>query len=932
MKRGANKITSLSTLLLLSSLVVAACSSGSSDDDSTVADAAPGTPDAAHPTPDAAPDAAPGTPDATPPPDAEPGTPDATPTPDAAPPDASPPDATPPPPLPVCGNGGVEALEACDDGGNMPSDGCDAECAVEPGYTCSGTRSVCTPICGDMILVGAEGCDDGAVLPGDGCSATCTVERGYACTGIPSVCSAICGDAIVAGAETCDDGNTVASDCCDPGCHAEPGCESEINDTAPAADPVDTHFINDVVTGFIAPEGDVDFYVLTLPAGATSYALHLQTVDGPVSNCASDHIDSDIRLDDANGATLGENDDAGGNYCSIVDHDVPPGTYFIRVAAATAAAAGDRSFDYRLSLTATAVVCGDGTRTGGEACDDGNTIDGDGCSSVCTIDSTPETEPNDGPGTASGPLVPTSPAQGAISPIGDKDFYSFVVGMRSDVRLETFDLGGPGHCAAPVDTLIKLFGPDGTTQLVSDDDDGPGNCSAINPTSDAAARHLAPGTYYVSVEEFGNNALLPGYLLFVRFEAVCGNGVVERDEECDGTPGCTDACERVQVCGDGFIDAPETCDDGNTTAGDGCSATCAVESFPEVEPNDTAATAGGPLVTLAPAQGAITPVGDKDFYSFVLTQRSDVRLETFDLTGVGHCASTVDTMLRVYAPDGTTELVSDDDDGPGNCSTINPTADAAVRHLAPGTYYVNVEEFGNNALVPGYLLFFAIDAACGNGVVERDEECDGTPGCLPSCERVQVCGDGFVDAPEQCDDGNTSAGDGCDPTCQREQVCGNGTIELPEGCDDGNTTSGDGCTATCTLEPGHAYESEPNNSSATANPGDPLVRVHARINPAGDKDFYRIKLSQTGGIRVETFDNALTLGTCASIDTIIKLYAANGTTQLATDDDGGPGNCSKIDPATQTGAANLPAGDYYVSVEAYNNALIAGYQIVITIL
>lgn len=32
------------------------------------------------------------------------------------------------------------------------------------------------------------------------------------------------------------------------------------------------------------------------------------------------------------------------------------------------------------------------------------------------------------------------------------------------------------------------------------------------------------------------------------------------------------------VCGNGVIEAPETCDDGNTTAGDGCSATCQLES------------------------------------------------------------------------------------------------------------------------------------------------------------------------------------------------------------------------------------------------------------------------------------------------------------------------------------------------------------------
>jgi len=33
----------------------------------------------------------------------------------------------------------------------------------------------------------------------------------------------------------------------------------------------------------------------------------------------------------------------------------------------------------------------------------------------------------------------------------------------------------------------------------------------------------------------------------------------------------------VPVCGDGVLDVGEQCDDGNTTSGDGCSATCTLE-------------------------------------------------------------------------------------------------------------------------------------------------------------------------------------------------------------------------------------------------------------------------------------------------------------------------------------------------------------------
>jgi cysteine-rich repeat protein len=38
------------------------------------------------------------------------------------------------------------------------------------------------------------------------------------------------------------------------------------------------------------------------------------------------------------------------------------------------------------------------------------------------------------------------------------------------------------------------------------------------------------------------------------------------------------ACGAATVCGDGAIVGSEGCDDGNTTAGDGCGANCAVEA------------------------------------------------------------------------------------------------------------------------------------------------------------------------------------------------------------------------------------------------------------------------------------------------------------------------------------------------------------------
>jgi len=66
-------------------------------------------------------------------------------------------------------------------------------------------------------------------------------------------------------------------------------------------------------------------------------------------------------------------------------------------------------------------------------------------------------------------------------------------------------------------------------------------------------------------------------------EVGCGNQVVEAAEVCDEAGAATATCDSdctAVTCGDGTLNtaAGEACEDGNTTAGDGCSATCATEA------------------------------------------------------------------------------------------------------------------------------------------------------------------------------------------------------------------------------------------------------------------------------------------------------------------------------------------------------------------
>jgi cysteine-rich repeat protein len=97
-------------------------------------------------------------------------------------------------PQPVCGNGMIESGETCDDGNQVPCDGCDDQCILEA--------------CGDGKVRCLEQCDDGNVVDGDGCDANCTHG---------------CGNGRVSAGENeeCDDGNTTPGDGCDASCHVE---------------------------------------------------------------------------------------------------------------------------------------------------------------------------------------------------------------------------------------------------------------------------------------------------------------------------------------------------------------------------------------------------------------------------------------------------------------------------------------------------------------------------------------------------------------------------------------------------------------------------------------------------------------------------------------------------------------------------------------
>ncbi len=61
----------------------------------------------------------------------------------------------------------------------------------------------------------------------------------------------------------------------------------------------------------------------------------------------------------------------------------------------------------------------------------------------------------------------------------------------------------------------------------------------------------------------------------------------------------------------------------------------------------------------------------------------------------------------------------------------------------------------------------------------------------------------------------------------------------------------------------------------------------------------------------------------ATSDTTLTLYAADGTTQVASNDDGGAGRCSLIQ------LADLAAGDYFVVVGSFQTDVVPAYTLTI---
>ena len=90
------------------------------------------------------------------------------------------------------------------------------------------------------------------------------------------------------------------------------------------------------------------------------------------------------------------------------------------------------------------------------------------------------------------------------------------------------------------------------------------------------------------------------------YSGTCGDNVCSSGET---STTCPADCTATATCGDGtLLSGIEACDDGNTVAGDGCSATCSIETGYICTSNNYAGQAGcSPLIWCNDGMGALDP-------------------------------------------------------------------------------------------------------------------------------------------------------------------------------------------------------------------------------------------------------------------------------------------------------------------------------------
>jgi cysteine-rich repeat protein len=397
-------------------------------------------------------------------------------------------------------------------------------------YTLDVTLSPAT--CGDGTLQTPESCDDGTTTAGDGCSPTCALEP--APPGID-----ICPGAAMTFA-------------------GAPGGPLSFHATA-STSPLTTGVMvgcglgaaaKDAVYTFVAPYNG---WVQAKARGGFNLALNLR------GDCLANGASSTV------GIACSDNDKGNGE--ETVSGAVNAGqSYYVVIKGALPTAENEGPFSLDVDLKPS--VCGNGVIEGGEQCDDFGTASGDTCDATCQIEPLPVPPVRTSCTTAealslteSSPGVFTSGATGGnwnLPGGGSMAFPCGATGGREAYFTATAPIDGVLVARTKGTYKIALGArpscpPNTSTGFITCSDQSSADGERISFVVKAGTK------YWIIVDAPGNTTSV----------SPANNGRFTLDVSV-----------KAEACGDGLVSGAEQCDDGNTAAGDGCSATCAIEPIP----------------------------------------------------------------------------------------------------------------------------------------------------------------------------------------------------------------------------------------------------------------------------------------------------------------------------------------------------------------
>jgi len=528
--------------------------------------------------------------------------------------------------------------------------------------------------------------------------------------------------------------------------------------------------------------------------------------------------------------------------------------------------------------------CGDGCFDTGEECDDGNTSDGDGCSGSCAREYCGDGVTNNNceecdlgsectGGTNAGADCSDDPSicDGSCQVKSDDSCTSSCLTItcgdcRTDPPKEECDDGTPADNDGCDSSCQIEYCGDGTIQDgLGEQCDDKGVCFD-GTTCKTQVPDVCPEVPYVCSPGGGTCSS----------DADCGTGICTlyqtacAPQACDGCNNC-----QIEICGNGIVECDEECDDGDTVIFDGCYSDCTWEFC-----GDGRTDTDGPDNKPGKADydddgnGVIDDFSEQ-FFPGTDDEQCDDGFGNNDIV-FGACRT---DCRYFYCGDGVVDSGEECDvptcpdgslctshtdcgnewcrarNGQGRCSalcTFEGCSDGKVQ-----LQYGEECDDGGTESGDGCSATCQWEEdfpSCGNGVLDPDggdgqpgiarfddnrngtvddpgergfpgsddEECDfSTPdggvcpnGTTCNAEAGESCDLGECDPVERiCSNGNgfvcvsdadckkQRCIDTCTPYCKKRVFrCGDGYRDLDEQCDDGNRRNGDGCSFYCTVE------------------------------------------------------------------------------------------------------------------------------------